>query len=199
MGKWLIVLPMLYATALAAEPAWTWVDANGRRHYSDRPVEGATRVDLPGAQGFATRPAPTAQTPRTSTAGSTTTPTNAAEAAPTYRSFTIRSPAHEETLWNIGAILNVQLGIDPGLQPGHRIDVYLDGQRVVIGEQSPQFTIPDVFRGLHTMSAVIRDAGGRELRRAPEITFMVQQTSVANPVNPQRPAPNPPPPRPTPR
>jgi hypothetical protein len=197
MGKWLIVLPMLYATALAAEPAWTWVDASGRRHYSDRPIEGATRVDLPGAQGFATtRPAPTAQTPRGTTApGSATTPTNAAGAAPSYRSFTITSPTHEETLWNIGAILNVQVGIDPGLQPGHRIDAYLDGQRVVIGEQSPQFTISDVFRGLHTMYAVIRDAGGRELRRAPEITFMVQQTSIANPVNPQRP----PPPRPTPR
>jgi hypothetical protein len=193
MGKWLIVLPMLYAAALAAAPAWTWVDADGRRHYSDRPVEGATRVDLPGAQGFATtRPAPTAQTPR-----GTTTPATASEAASSYRSFTITSPAQEETLWNIGAILNVQVGIDPGLQPGHRIDAYLDGQRVVIGERSQQFTIPDVFRGLHTMYAVIRDAGGRELRRAPEITFMVQQTSIQNPVNPQRP--QAPPPRPTPR
>jgi hypothetical protein len=183
MGKWLIVLPMLYATALAAEPAWTWVDANGRRHYSDRPVEGATQIDLPGAQGFATaRPTPAAQTPRSSA-----TPTAAAATAPAYRSVTITSPAQEETLWNIGAILNVQVGIDPGLQPGHRIDAYLDGQRVVIGEQSPQFTIPDVFRGLHTMYAVIRDAGGRELRRSPETTFMVQQTSIANPANPQRP------------
>jgi hypothetical protein len=191
MGKWLIVLPMLYAAALAAEPAWTWVDADGRRHYSDRPVEGATRVDLPGAQGFATaRAAPTAPASR-----SATTPTTAPEAAPSYRSFTITSPAQEETLWNIGAILNVQLGINPGLQPGHRIDAYLDGQRVVIGQQAQQFTIPDVFRGLHTMYAVIRDAGGRELRRSPEVTFMVQQTSIANPVNPQRPAP----PRPTPQ
>jgi hypothetical protein len=183
MGKWLIVLPMLYAATLAAAPAWTWVDASGRRHYSDRPVEGATRVELPGAQGFATtRPAPAAQTPR-----STGTPTTTPEAAASYRSFTITSPVHEETLWNIGAILSVQVGIDPGLQPGHRIDAYLDGQRVVIGEQSQQFTIPDVFRGLHTMYAVIRDAGGREQRRSPEVTFMVQQTSIANPVNPQRP------------
>jgi hypothetical protein len=188
MGKWLIVLPMLYAAALAAEPAWTWVDANGRRHYSDRPVEGATRIDLPGAQGFATsRQAATAQPRSTTTAGATTTPTTAQNAALPYRSFTITSPAHEETLWNIGAVLNVRVGVDPGLQPGHRIDAYLDGQRVVVGEQSQQFTIPEVFRGLHTMYAVIRDAGGREQRRSPEITFMVQQTSIANPANPQRP------------
>jgi hypothetical protein len=175
MGKWLIVVPMLYATALAAEPAWTWVDANGRRHYSDRPVEGATQVELPGAQGF-DRSTPPPQATRTPAAA----PTNTPPATASYRSFTIASPANEETLWNIGAILNVQIGIEPGLQPGHRIDAYLDGQRVAIGEQSQQFAIPEVYRGLHTLYAVIRDAGGREVRRSPPVTFMVQQTSIAN-------------------
>lgn len=177
MGKWLIVLPMLYATALAAEPAWTWVDANGRRHYSDRPVDGATQVELPGAQGFArATPTPTPETTRNPAAPAA----SATPAAPAYRSFTIASPANEETLWNIGAILNVQVAIDPGLQPGHRIDAYLDGERVAIAEQSQQFTIPEVYRGLHTLYAVIRDAGGREVRRSPPVTFMVQQTSIAN-------------------
>jgi hypothetical protein len=175
MGKWLIVLPMLYAAALAAEPAWTWVDANGRRHYSDRPVDGATQVELPGAQGFA-RATPTPEPTRNTAAP----PTNATPAALSYRSFTVASPANEETLWNIGTILNVQVGIDPGLQPGHRIDAYLDGQRVTIGEQSQQFAIPEVYRGQHTLYAVIRDAGGREVRRSPPVTFMVQQTSIAN-------------------
>jgi hypothetical protein len=191
MGKWLIVLPMLYATVLAAGPAWTWVDANGRRHYSDRPVEGATQVELSGAQGFAT----TRPTPTPPGAGNAATPTSAAQPATGYRSFTIASPANEETLWNIGGILNVQVGIEPGLQAGHQIDAYLDGSRVVIGERGQSFTIPEVYRGMHTVYAVIRDQGGRELRRSPPVTFMVQQTSVQNQANPQRP----PPPRPTPR
>jgi hypothetical protein len=191
MGKWLIVLPMLYAAALAAAPAWTWVDANGRRHFSDRPVEGATQVELSGAQGFATtRPTPTPQA-----AGNAAAPTSAAQPANSYRSFTIASPANEETLWNIGGILNLSVAIEPRLQAGHRIDAYLDGTRVVIGEQAQSFAIPEVYRGLHTVYAVIRDQGGRELRRSPPITFMVQQTSVQNQANPQRPAP----PRPTPR
>ncbi|HEY7672382.1 MAG TPA: DUF4124 domain-containing protein [Gammaproteobacteria bacterium] len=193
MGKWLIVLPMLYATALVAEPAWTWVDANGQRHYSDRPVEGATRVELSGAQGFATtRPAPTPQATR-----NTSAPANAAAAAPAYRSFTISSPVNEQTLWNIETVLNVSVGIEPGLQPGHRIDAYLDGQRVVIAALSQQFTVPEVYRGMHTLYAVIRDSGGHEVRRSPEVTFMVQQTSIQNPQNPNRP--QAPPPRPTPR
>jgi hypothetical protein len=189
MGKWLIVLPMLYATALAADPAWTWVDANGRRHFSDRPVEGATRVELSGAQGFTTnRPEPAPST--------AATPSSTTAAVPGYRSFTITSPTNEETLWNIEAILNVQLAIDPGLQAGHRIDAYLDGQRVVIAAPGPQFTVNEVFRGMHTLYAVIRDSGGRELRRSPNVTFMVQQTSLLN-ANPN--TARPPPPRPTPR
>jgi hypothetical protein len=192
MGKWLIVLPMLYATSLAAEPAWTWVDANGRRHYSDRPVEGATQVELAGAQGFASSRA----TP-TPPAGEAATPTTARAEVVPYRSLTIVSPTHEETLWNIGEMLNVQIAADPGLQAGHRVDAYLDGRRAVTGAIGTQLTIPGVYRGLHTLFAVITDASGRELRRSPEVTFMVQQTSIqSGPANAQ---PRPQPPRPTPR
>ena len=177
MGKWLILVPMLYATALAADPAWTWVDANGRRHYSDRPVEGATQVELLGAQGF-TESRATPPTPQP--AGETAPATSTASQSVSYRSFTVSSPANEETLWNIGGILSVQVAIDPGLQPGHRVDAYFDGQRVVIGEQGPQFTVTEVYRGTHTLYAVIRDSSGRELRRSPVVTFTVQQTSIAN-------------------
>ena len=192
MGKWLIVLPMLYAATLAADPAWTWVDANGRRHYSDRPVEGATRVELLGAQSFQSgQPNEPPRTARDATTPATST------AADGYRSFTISSPTSEETLWNLGGILNVTVAIEPALQAGHRMDAYLDGQRAVIAALSQNFTITDVNRGLHTLYAVIRDSSGREMRRSPEVTFMVQQTSVQNP--PTGPTVRPPPPRPTPR
>ena len=195
MGKWLIVLPMLYAATLAADPAWTWVDANGRRHYSDRPVEGATRVELLGAQGFATtQPTQPARAPRAATTATSAT------ADGSYRSFTVSNPANEETLWNIGGILNVTIGIEPRLQPGHRIDTYLDNQRVVVAALSQQFTVPEVYRGQHTMYAVIRDSSGREVRRSPEVTFTVQQTSVQNaPAGPSSPGPTPPRPMPVPR
>ena len=55
MRKWLILLSALSGTAASAAPAWTWVDAEGTRHYSDRPVPGAEQVDLAGAQAFGSR------------------------------------------------------------------------------------------------------------------------------------------------
>jgi hypothetical protein len=179
MSKWLIVLPMLFASAVAAAPAWTWIDENGRQHYSDRPVPGARQIELSGAQGFSTA--------RRSTTGAvaaqTQSVTPAEEPFQAYQSFNILSPAHQETLWNIGGNLNVQVELRPALQPGHQLDVFLDGQRVIIGSTAPQFTVPDVFRGLHTLQAVIMDSSGREVLRSLAVTVMVQQTSIQNPNN----------------
>jgi hypothetical protein len=176
MGKWLIVLPMLYATALAAAPAWTWVDENGQRHFSDRPVEGAQQIELAGAQGFTPTPLRAQQGPPG--AESNTVP---GQSDVGYTTFNIVNPAHQETLWNIGGILPVQLSIEPGLQAGHRLDAYLDGERIIIGSTSPQFSVPNVFRGLHTLQAAIMDSSGREVLRSLTVTIMVQQTSVQTP------------------
>jgi hypothetical protein len=38
-----------------------------------------------------------------------------------------------------------------------------------------------VFRGVHTLVAVVIDSSGREIVRSSPTTFIVQQTSIANP------------------
>jgi hypothetical protein len=168
------VTSLLAAAAIAA-PAWTWVDADGRRHYSDRPVPGAQKIDLPDSQTFSGRP-PT-------TAGTAGDP-NTAATTEGYRQFEIVSPVYGDTLWNIGASLQMQLAIEPAMQSSHRIDVFLDGQRVEIGAPGPQLTVPEVHRGLHTLQAVIYDVRtGRDVMRSGEVNVMVQQTSLLNPNN----------------
>jgi hypothetical protein len=171
MRKWLILLSALSGTVASAAPAWTWVDADGTVHYSDRPVPGARQVELSGAQGFGSTQRATA--PRTSGEGDSST-------AP-YQRIEILSPAEQETLWNIGAVLPVQVSFQPALQPGHRYDVALDGQRRNINTASNRVTLPDVFRGTHTLQVVVIDAAGAELMRSETRTFFVQQTSTQNP------------------
>ncbi len=105
MRKWLILLSALSGTGAFAAPAWTWVDANGTVHFSDRPVPGARQVELAGAQGFGSQ-APASR-------GSTITAPPASPGAQ-YQSIEIVSPADQETLWNIGATLNVQVQLEPG-------------------------------------------------------------------------------------
>src|SRR5262245_7944048 len=101
MRKWLILLSALSGTAVSAAPAWTWVDEQGTRHYSDRPVPGAEQVELAGAQAFGSTPrAQRAQ--RASGQGDTA----GVPGAP-YQSLEVVSPAEQETLWNIGTQLPV--------------------------------------------------------------------------------------------
>jgi hypothetical protein len=179
MLKWLAVLSIWVTTASGA-PAWTWVDANGQVHYSDRPVPGAKQIELPGAQSFgAPRQAPQPTTPGPAASA----PTRQDRGQP-YRAITIISPTQQQTLWNIGATLNVQVSLDPSLQAGHRLDVYLDGQRKNLDSTSTQLSVPDVPRGVHTMQAVVVDTTGMEVVRSVATTFMVQQTSLLNPNNP---------------
>ena len=172
MRKWLILLSALSWTAASAAPAWTWVDANGTVHFSDRPVPGARQVELSGAQGFGA--GDRARAPRA------TGQSDVGAAAP-YQGIEILSPAEQETLWNIGTMLPVQVSFQPTLQPGHRYDVYLDGQRRNVNTTSPRVTLPDVFRGTHTLQVVVIDAAGTELMRSDTRTFFVQQTSTQNP------------------
>jgi hypothetical protein len=178
MRKWLILLSALLVTTANAAPAWTWVDDNGQVHFSDRPVPGARQIELAGAQGFG---APAARPAQTTTAS--TQPTQATPQA-TYRAINIASPTEQQTLWNIGAQLNVQVELDPPLMTGHRVDLIFDGQRRNLNAGSTQMTVPDVFRGAHTLQAVVIDAAGAEVARSPTRNFFVQQNSIQNPNSP---------------
>jgi hypothetical protein len=172
---------------VSGAPAWTWVDANGQVHYSDRPVPGAKQVDLPGAQGFGS--APRLQAPVADSTGSTNRQAAAAEKpariAQRYRAFNIVSPTQQETLWNVGGAVNVQVELDPPLQPGHKLDLYLDGELKNLNSTSATLAVNDVPRGVHSLQAVVLDQNGGEVVRSLATTFMVQQTSVQNPQRPQ--------------
>lgn len=175
MRKWLILLSALSGTAASAAPAWTWVDAEGTRHYSDRPVPGAQQVELAGAQAFGSA----GRAPRSS--GATAQGGAAGVPGAPYQSIEIASPAEQETLWNIGTNLPVQVRFQPALQPGHRYDLLFDGQRRNLNTANARVTLSDVFRGEHTLQVVVIDSAGTEVMRSPARVFYVQQTSTLNP------------------
>jgi hypothetical protein len=194
MRKWLILLSALLVSSVQGAPAWTWVDANGQVHFSDVPVPGAKRIELTSAQAFGSAPRQ-AQAPQPAE----TKPEQPAESPNQYRTFNITSPAQQETLWNTGSALNVQIELAPRLQASHRLDLFLDGKRLNLNSTSTTLTVPDVFRGIHTIQAVIVGQRGEEVLRSLATTFMVQQTSIQNPNNANQPSRPQPPPRPTPR
>jgi len=166
--------------ALAA-PAWRWVDQNGQVHYSDRPVPGATQIDLPAPQ--ASGAPPQAQP---SSATSATTAASPPTATERYASVEIVSPAEQETLRGEPGTVTVQVSFQPPLQAAHRFDIAVDGQRRNLAAATTSVTLPNVFRGQHTLQAIVLDATGREVARSPVRTFFIQQVSTQNPNSPLR-------------
>jgi len=169
---------LLAGTALASTEVYRWVDKDGVVHFSDRPAEGAERVELQDAQTFSAPPVK----PR---ASSSTTTTGTDEGAFLYQEFEFVNPGQEEVLWNIEGQLDVSMRLQPRLQTGHQVSLYLDDEPVEdMRRNRLQVTLTDVGRGLHVLRAEIRDATGLLLIKTQPRTFSVQQTSILNPNNP---------------
>ena len=167
----ILVFVGLLASATVLAQAYRWVDEDGITHYSDVPTEGAEEVQLSeysrntGARLYRERAPSSAEAEQ------------AADDQPfRYESLSISSPGPEETLWNIEGVLNVSVAVSPGLQSGHQLRVYYNGQQRLVSGTS--FQIEEVFRGVHNLQAEVIDATGRLMIRSETNRFYVQQNSV---------------------
>ncbi|MFL6551084.1 MAG: DUF4124 domain-containing protein [Povalibacter sp.] len=188
MRTTLFLLVLLAGPVFAGQTVWKWVDADGVTHYSDRPVPGATRMELSTGSSAGD------STPSSSYGSTNTSP---ADAGPPYRNFEIWKPGNDENIVNTGGQVTVNVRIEPSVQPGHTLSLYLDG-RLIEGSQgnSTSFELPNVPRGTHSVTAVVTDGNGRRVQETGAVTFHVRQESTAQP--PVGPALRPPP-KPQPR
>lgn len=172
---------LLAITLLGSAQIYTWVDDAGQRHYSDVPRPGAEPVTVETSPAAAPQPV---ASPRQVT-GRDAEP----EEAPRYESLSIRSPAQDETLWNIEGQLDVALDLRPALRDGHTLLLFLDNQQAAVLQGGDTVArLSEVWRGERLLRAEVRDAANQTLIESPTIRFFVQQTSIANPQNPLAPA-----------
>jgi hypothetical protein len=167
----IFILLGLLATAAVSADVWRWVDDDGVVHFSDTPRQGAERIDV--SESTRTTGARIYQS---TTPSNTDEPATATEQAFKYESLSISSPGAEETLWNIEGTLSVSLSLSPGLQSGHQVRVYFNGEPRLVN--STNFTIDEVYRGVHNLQAEVLDATGRLMIRSPGNRFYVQQNTV---------------------
>ncbi len=173
----LVLLAVLIAVPAAATEVYRWVDANGQAHYSDQWQPGAEKVRIEEAPGYnAPKPARSA-----GDGGDGQAPADAGSA---YESLEVASPAQEEVLWNIEGQLRVSLRLNPALQPGHDLRLFLDGTPQEIPAGSTEVQLKDVFRGVHTLRADVVNEAGKVLIASRTTTFAVRQTSIVNPSRP---------------
>ena len=168
----LVLLGLLAMPFATAEEAYVWTDEDGVVHYSDRPQPGARRIELAEPN---TGQSPAPRRPDATPEDAAEEP--AEEEAPfRYESLAVASPGAEETLWNIGGVLNVSLALNPPLQPGHQVRVYFDGNAQIVSGTS--FQLNEVWRGVHNLQAEVLDETGKMMIRSRTNRFYVQQSTV---------------------
>lgn len=163
----------LTGTASAAD-VWKWVDSSGVTHYSDQPVPGAIKIEVRSGNVAESRSAEVAA-PRSAASDS---PADAMR----YRDFAIYRPEVDQSIINTGGQVNVEIRIDPEVQPLHTLSLYLDG-KLVTGSppNSLSYVLTEVPRGVHSVTAVITDQYGKTVQESSPVGFNVRQESIANP------------------
>lgn len=173
----LVASILLCAVALSAGSAeiWRWKDANGVVHYSDQPRPGAERISAGSpAPGSVALPDVVAQPAEANDGVGGQQPEG-------YTSCTVASPADDENFQGVQSVY-VQLSVEPQLQPGHRIQLLVNGAALPEWPAAAtSSTLPEVFRGSHTLSVRVLDARGRPVCSGPSITFHIRQQSLIRP------------------
>lgn len=172
--KRLPLLLLFFALPLiAAETGYRIVHPDGTVEFTDDPNRGGEQIPL--------HEAPTIQAPKP---GKTISSTSAKEQAKesngeesSYDSLAITAPQQEQTIWFDGSAIQVSLSIEPQLGKEHSVVISLDGKEIARGRQS-SFSLPQVFRGSHTIDARIEDESGATLIKADPVTFFMRQHSI---------------------
>ena len=141
---------------------------NGEVIYSDTPPpEAATGEDVTvePLQTFSTPPAPRLE----ESTGREDEPEEVG-----YEEFKVTSPENDTTIRDNGGNVHVSLSLSPGLQSGHSIEIFMDGQAIGSGS-STSLTLADVDRGTHTVRATVKDAEGKDVVRSNSVIFHLRR------------------------
>lgn len=177
-----LLLPLAMSTALcvampsAAAPVYRTTDAAGNTVFTDRPKQGAEKIEVREVQTYST-PAP-----KSAPAGADSTSPQAEKppGAPVrYKVIRIASPRDSASLRSNDGTVLVGVQLDPPLQDGHKLNVLLDGSIRVSNTLNTAVSIPNVTRGAHTVQAIVVDEKGARFGSSQPVSFHLQRQSVA--------------------
>lgn len=152
-----LLLTIIFLTQLASAEVYRSVDKDGNVVFSDEASPDAETVIIPEVQTI----------PPPKVGGRYEAPPPKEEF---YRELLVTSPAHDSTIRDNTGNISVGVSVDPSLQGGHQLVLYMDGQEVSSGRQL-SFTLNNVDRGTHQLRAVIKDAKGRIVKSSKSSSF----------------------------
>jgi hypothetical protein len=173
IAPWLLFA--LTLSAAASAEVYRIVDEDGNVTFTDQPRPGAERLRV--------APVPTYRAPKLpSPTGAEDTPVETVK----YQSVRIAQPEDDLAIRDNAGNVTVSVTTDPALvtAQGHRIQLYLDGEKQGKPTTSTMFTFSNLDRGTHTLVAAVVDDKGKELARSQPSTFHLLRAAVGGPPRP---------------
>lgn len=166
LGSFVILLTSSYAWSDGTRVYMTR-DANGNPVFSDTPTAGAKTHDI--------RPVTTV--PSVAIPDPIQAERSAPPAKLEYQRLTIISPADQSNIpAGLADQLSLSLQLTPELQKGHTI-VVLDNGRELSRGAKLDFSLTNLVRGEHRLTAEVRTADGETLIRSLPRSIYIQRTS----------------------
>jgi len=168
-----LVTGLLFFLAVpASAEVYRNVDAYGNVTYSDEPSEGAEAVKV--------KPVTTITLPKPEVVQETEKLREEVQReGAAYDSVSFAYPDNNQAFHSGSGDVQFEVRSTPGLQPGHKYEVTLDGQPV--GQStSGSITVNNVFRGTHEARVHIVDENGVQVKTGSPITFTVHRPSALN-------------------
>ncbi|NOX92999.1 MAG: hypothetical protein GXP18_11285, partial [Gammaproteobacteria bacterium] len=157
-------------TASIATPAiaeiYKRTNPDGSVEFTDVPRSDKEKpVPLGPMSTFKAMPAPQKATPASRAS------------ANTYSAVSIISPADETTIRDNTGTIKVNISVSPALRPGHKLALLVNGEQK--GQSaSGSFTLDNLDRGSHSLTAQVLDKAGKTLISSTPVTVYLFRQSV---------------------
>jgi len=173
--KYSLILCLFFVSVIHAE-IYRSVDENGNVTFTDAPDTKAERIEL---EELPTYTAPSVPTTPQAVAPETADEPAESLAEPIY-TIAITSPEQNQSLWAGGGLIDVNATIKPELNQkrGDLVQFKLDGKKVGEPQSSGSYTLENVDRGSHILTASVVDKKGKTLKNSKSILFHIHRQSI---------------------
>jgi hypothetical protein len=174
MKRLSLLLLASVCAASAFATTYVRVEKDGSKTYSDRPIPGGQPVELATAQTYSSPAAsssPSSRAPREQ---------QLLEQMDDFRYSTCALQPANDTSYTNPESVSISLSLTPALVADHSVLVTIDGQPIPGGMNSMSATLTTVYRGTHTIAAIVRDRYGKTLCQATS-RFHVIRPSLNSP------------------
>jgi hypothetical protein len=180
MRQCLALLLLVFALPAAAQ-IYKYTDASGNTAYSNQPPNGtkAETVELPPLNSVETV-VPAAPPPLPATQNQNQNQNQNKQSAAAYQVLALKDLPEEEALRANNGSFTVGVAIEPRLQPGHLLQLVVDGAPYGQPTNIPRLQVLELDRGEHSFSVQVLE-NQRSVQQSETVNLTVQRVHAGRP------------------